>query len=168
MPLTTETEKLKEDLGRLSREYEDVQKQINELQRKKYRLKKEKEEAKTKMEQSMYYGLTQGEYFRKIRGTEFTEGNVLIVIGGYTGEGVFVRVTEDDTEMWVAGDFNVHTDALEVMRNETAGRKGYKTRYLSSKLPKARKDIYEKLMGIKIKYSKMMENGEIEPPMCVE
>lgn len=94
MGLTENTKQLREDLDRVTKEYEDVQNQINELQRKKYRLKKEKEEAKSKLEKDMYYGLTQDKYFQAIRGVEFQEGDYRVVIGGYSGNGVFVSVTE--------------------------------------------------------------------------
>lgn len=65
--------------------------------------------------------------------------------------------------MWVGSDFNLHMDALE-LKKCVPGKKDYKMRYLSRSIPKTRKDTYIRLMEIKIKYSKMMENGDIPLP----
>ncbi|PGT89868.1 hypothetical protein [Bacillus thuringiensis] len=151
-----EKTKLQTELDRIDEEYEDVQKQINKLQRKKDRLEKEKEDVIVKLEREKYHGMTQVEYFKAIKGRTFRDGDFVIGIGTRC---VYVTVIDDGTKFWINGGVDVHKVALDVEKS-VDGKIKHK-RY--HRIPKDKKEIYDKLTDIKTKYGKMMKNGEIEP-----
>ncbi|WP_460271554.1 hypothetical protein [Bacillus sp. NEAU-Y102] len=157
MGTLSEVEKLQNELDRVSAESEDVKKKIKELQRKEDKLEQEKKDIKGKLERAKYYGMSRKEYLKAIKGvTVHADGVVIDVRGSAT---VYVTCITADVKFWVCGAFDRCKVALNV--EETVdGKVKYK---MYHRIPKDKKEIYNKLISIKTKYGNMIENGEIEP-----
>lgn len=159
---SSEIGKLQTELDRINEESEDVKKRIKELQRKEDTLEKEKEDIKGRLERAKYYGLSRKEYLQAIKGVTIHDEGVVIDIRGSAT--IYVTCSTADAKFWVCGAFGRYKVALNV-EEIVSGKVKYK---MYHRIPKDKKEMYDKLISIKTKYGKMIENGEIEPPMVVK
>lgn len=150
-------DKAKEDLDKL-------RKKKAELAMQERRLESEINEFEIALQKEKYAGMTQAEYFRAIEGTEFQEGDFRVVIGGLYGNGVYVFGKDDDMELQLNGLFGEQAiNELWISRTNVPDKRDYYKKYYPGEVPKNKKGIYDKMVVLKNKYGKLMENGEIEP-----
>lgn len=150
-------DKAKEDLAK-------VRKKKAELDMQERRLESEIREFDLELQRDKYAGMTQSEYFKTISGVEFQEGDFQVVIGGLYGNGVYVFGKDDDMELQINGLFGEQSiNELWISRTDVPDKRDYFKKYYPGEVPKNKKGIYDKMVALKIKYGKMMENGEIEP-----
>lgn len=152
-----EVEKLQNELDRVNAESEDVKKKIKAMQIKEDKLEQEKEDIKGRLERVKYYGMSRKEYLKAIKGITIHDDGVVIDVRGSAT--VYVTCSTADVKFWVCGAFDRYKVALNV--EETVdGKVKYK---MYHRIPKDKKEVYDKLISIKTKYGKMIENGEIKP-----
>ncbi|MBE7114406.1 hypothetical protein FT641_18695 [Bacillus paranthracis] len=157
MGTSSEVEKLQNELNKVNAESEDVKKKIKEMQRKEDKLEQEKEDIKGRLERAKYCGMSRKEYLKAIKGIRIRDEGVVIDVRGSAT--VYVTCSTADVKFWVCGAFDRSKVALNV--EETVdGKVKYR---MYHRIPKDKKEIYNKLISIKTKYGNMIENGEIEP-----
>ena len=159
-------EELAEDMYYFQNENEILKSQIDELYKLLSGNKNRVEDLTAEFEIRIYGGLTQTEYFRKITGTEITEGDFKIELGSPYENHVTVYA-EDDTSMeWsVLGGRNTNIEFTLNRRPNSVYKNWYHKKFINGReVPKNRLLVYSQMVELKDKYLELMYKGEIEIP----
>lgn len=159
-------ESLQAKIEQLTKQSNDLEAQINELYSKQSRIQDEIADYHMEIEKLEFNGMTRREYLKSIEGTTFTEGEYIITIGArYPNTLISVVTMEEDMRLTVSGNYNSEQASLELHRSAVPKdniRRFDKTYYLNE-IPKSRKEKFDIMNALRIKYGQMVANAEIKP-----
>lgn len=158
---------LESKIEQLRKEASDLERQIHELESKKYRIERERGDYLEQLERIKYHGMTRLEYFRSFEGSEILINRFKIKLGSPYSNHLTISMYDEgeDLEFSVSGAFDISGGILDVYRrgDYAKGTKHYSKKYYGiNDVPKKRLELYKTMVEIKDKYGKMMENAEIK------
>lgn len=148
------------EITKLEAQKEILEEQMRLMHAKQRELEKNIVEHQHNIERRKYKGKTFHEYFVSIAGCR-VDGEFEIQISDYDRT-VYVKTMNGDFELNVNGRYN--EDRLPMLRvTKDTGVRYYEKEHYGGEVPKNHESLYKRMVSIKEKYGKMIEDGTLEP-----
>ncbi|HHB2481432.1 TPA: hypothetical protein ACORDH_002883 [Bacillus cereus] len=148
------------EITKLQAQREILQEQIRMMHAKERELEKKIVEHQHSIERRKYKGKTLHEYFVSIAGCR-VDGEFEIQISDYDRT-IYVKTMNGDFELNVNGRYD--EEMLPMLRvTKDTGVRYYEKEHYGGEIPKNHKTLYDRMVSIKNKYGKMIEDGTLEP-----
>lgn len=154
------------EIVKLAAQKEILEEQIRSMHSKQRALEKKIVEHQQNIERRKYQGKTFNEYFDSIAG-QYVEDGFNVQVGSAWDRTIYVTGMNGDFELNINGRYD--EEMLPMLRvTKDTGVRYYKKEHYENEIPKNHKKVYDAMVAIKNKYSKMIEDGTLEPQQSAE